>query len=459
MVKLEDSTFSPLSNLSDDCVLEILDRMPDNSLFIVAETCKRFLELASIQYRRVHPTKSVCFLITEDAVEMYPLNHGVIKLFGLKLLNVVIRGIGQNCHLPQHGMNFIANHCSPNLKSVRFENMMLTKAKTDTIKHQLRRVESLTFHRTTFVDDFYDDFLRHCTALKHLTISHSIGMVEKDATRWLHMEFTNLQSVCVSSTLTATFQTTDHWELFFHRNPSITSFSCHYVYTTDPSKRPVKTIERNARNLQRLYLSLHGIGHLNSTYYDLSVLCAKPQFEYLELHVGEKSAVYLIHHSKMLATYRAFKAVHFTKMTISPVICDALFAFERIEQLHFGLCDIGKECAELLAKGMTNLKRLCGSLTLDDMAPFIRYATKLSEIHLSTGMPTIYMSDGSWVDDLNSDRAELDKACLLTIYIKSKPGTKIPPFEEDLPMQLIRFEEQPNDEMFEVRNTFTSLPN
>lgn len=455
MVQIEEPSSSPLSTLSDDCVLEIFGRMPDIGLLVMANTCKRFRDLAAIQYRRVHPTKAVRFHITEDKVEIHPLNHWDVQAFGHKMLNVVIRGVGQNWHMGEHGLTHIATNCSPSLKTVRFEHMMLSKLHTQALGHLLHRVESLTFHRTTFIDDFFQDFLVHCTVLKHLTISESIGMVEPDATRWLCMQYPHLQSVCISSTLTSSFSVGNHWDVFFQRNPRINTFSCHFMYTNDSAARPLTAIERHAHELQRLYLSLHGIGHLNSTYYDLSVLCAQRQFKFLELHVGQNSAPYLLHHNKMLATYGALKALHFTKMTVSPVLCTGLMAFKRIQQLHFTECDIGAMCAEYLAKDMADLRRLCGTLTMDELAPFIRNARKLSEVHLKDARLKATF-DATTLDKLNEERAQLVDASAVTIYIKLEPEADMDSLFE-MPRPFVRFKAQPNDEMFTVQNTFSSL--
>lgn len=449
-----DSSIPQLSNLNDDCVLEILDRIPHTSLVMMAMTNKRFHELAAIQYRRNNPTKSVCFQILEDTVEIQP-NQPDIQIFGNKLLNVVIRGGGQNWHMAEHALHYIADNCSPNLKNLRFERMMLSRIHMNAIRHLLQRVEKLTFHKSAFIDDFYTDLLQHCLQLKHLIISESIGMVEKDACAWLDMEYIHLESVRISSTMATSFQLNERWESFFRRHPTIKSFSCHYIYETDSAARPVKTIERNAKRLERLYLSLYGIGHLNSTYYDLSVLCAKPQFKFLELHVGENSVQHLIVHNKMLATFRALKAVHLTNITLNPSICMALSAFVHLQQINAADCTIDAVCGELLAKGLAHLQRIYGDWTLDDLAAFIRYTPTLKEIHLSNELHMLVMSDGTSVYDLNQERSELPNASVLTIYLQLKSGTVLSPFEIES-NQYIHIEKQPNEEQFNVKYTFSS---
>lgn len=440
--------------MNDDCIFEIFDRLTHDSLLEMALTCKRFHGLAAIQYRRQNPTKSVYFQVLADTVDIQPKELD-IQIFGTKLLNVVIRGVGQNWHMAEHALHYIATNCSTSLKSVRFECMMLSRVHLDALKHLLHRIEKLAFHKVTFIHDFYKDFLRHCMELKHLIIFDSIGMVEKDASGWLTMEYPHLESICISSTMATSFQFNDLWDKFFRRNPTIKSFSCHFIYVVDPAARPVKAIERNAKNLERLYLSLHRIGHLNSTYYDLSVLCTKPQFKFLELHMAESSVHNLIIHNKMLATFSALKAMHLTKLTVNPDICTALGAFMHLEQINIVQCTIDMVCSELLAKGLANLRRIYGEWTLDTLAAFIRYTPTLNEIHLSNELHMLVMSDGTSLYDLNHERSLLPNASVVTIFIHLKPETDLTPFEIET-NQLVRIKKQPNEEQFDVKYTFSS---
>lgn len=46
-----------LDTIGDDCFMEILNRLPTNYLYTVAETSKHFSDLAAIQYRRNYPDK------------------------------------------------------------------------------------------------------------------------------------------------------------------------------------------------------------------------------------------------------------------------------------------------------------------------------------------------------------------------------------------------------------------
>lgn len=452
-----------IEDLNDDCIFEIFQRMPCDSLFAMAKTCTRFSQLAGIQYRRLHPTKTVYYQILDDTVEMRPKVMD-IQTFGSKLLHVVIRGEGQNWHMAEHAIHYIATHCSPDLISVRFENMMLSKVHTAALKHLLHRVEKLTFHKTTFVDDFYYDFLRHCDALKHLTISQSIGMVEMNQMRWLNMEYPGLESICISGTQASSFQISYQWQRFFQQNPSIKSFSCHFIYAKDPAERSVKVIERHARQLERLYLSLFGIGHLNSTYYDLSVLCNKPTFKFLELHINAHSVHCLIHHRKMLATFRKLKAIHLTNIPLDPVICDALISFTNLQQINFTNCYVGAECAELLAKGLINLERIYGDWKIYELSYFLRYSKTLLEIHLNTGW-TSFLSSAQIFHDILKDSRQarflLSNALPVTIYVNFEDSEPSP--SENIltpsmmrPLDCFEIKHESNSELFNVKNTFST---
>lgn len=113
-----------LQTLSEDCVFEVFDRLPTNYLYIIAETCTRFHDLASIQYRRRHPEKYVHISMVDENIVLLPNDHDV-QMFGRKFLNAIIHGDGRNCRFEGKLLDFIVDNCSSSLQTVRFEEVRL----------------------------------------------------------------------------------------------------------------------------------------------------------------------------------------------------------------------------------------------------------------------------------------------------------------------------------------------
>lgn len=94
-----------LQTLNEDCVFEVLNRLPTNYLYTIAETCTRLLDQAAIEYRRRHTEKCVCISMIDNKIVLLPNEHDV-QMFGHKFLNLVVRGIGRNHRLDDRLLGF-----------------------------------------------------------------------------------------------------------------------------------------------------------------------------------------------------------------------------------------------------------------------------------------------------------------------------------------------------------------
>lgn len=441
-----------METLSEDCVFEILDRLQTNYLYTIAETCTRFFDLASIQYRRRHPEKFVCLLMMDEKIALLPDEYDV-KLFGRKFLNVMIRGESRNCRWDDELLQFILTNCSSSLQMIRFERAMLQSVQLKRMHHMLHRVETVVIHECGMIDDFYDCLLSECDQLKHLIISDSYTIMNPAGSKWMSMKYPLLESVQICSITMLPFQR-DQWVKFFRQNPQIKCFACDHWYSIDAMDRPIKTIATNARNLERLFISLRGIGHLNATYYDLSVLGESSHFESLELQfTGNTGIQYLIRHAKLLASIKQLHTLHLYDMVLTKEIAHVVITLANLKRLNFVKTPFNTDFAESVSSGLHNLEEIYSDIS-NDFTPFIRNAPKLMKIQLAdTEFGAINLGWGLlW---LNDERTKIN-SCPITIYVKniSTEDTE----HSIISSGIISIKPMPSDKrlLLKVKNTFVN---
>lgn len=213
-----------LETLGEDCIFEIFDRLPTNYLYPIAETCRRFYDLASIQYRRKHPEKFVCLTMIDEKIVLLP-NEYDVKLFGRKFLNVIIRGDGRNCRWEDGLLQFMLYNCSSNLQMIRFEKAMLQRVQLNSMQHMFHRLGTVVLHECGMIDDFYDCLLRECNQLKHLIISDSYTFIDPAGSKWMEKHYPLLETIQICSITMLPYQR-EPWLKFFRANPQIKSFAC-----------------------------------------------------------------------------------------------------------------------------------------------------------------------------------------------------------------------------------------
>lgn len=158
-----------LMDLQSDCLFHIFDRLTTDDLFEVSATCKRLFDLTGYHYEAKHPSQFMRISIKdEDQVQLHP-NEKVVKYFGRKFRHLIIRGESRHSRIPENIMNFMQHECRKDLKSIRFEKVMLDESQAYELKDFLENAETIILHECNVADDFYTHFLRYCQQLRHLT--------------------------------------------------------------------------------------------------------------------------------------------------------------------------------------------------------------------------------------------------------------------------------------------------
>lgn len=404
-----------LETLNEDCVFEILDRLPTNYLYTIAKICTRFIDLASIQYRRKHPEKFVCLSMIDERIALLP-NEYDVQLFGHKFLNMMICGDNRNSRWDDGLIQFILTNCSSNLQMIRFERAMLQSVQLKAMQHMFHRLETLVLHECGMIDDFYDNLLSKCHRLTRIIVSDSYTIINPTGSKWMQMKYPLLDTVQICSITLLPFQR-EPWMKFFQQNPQIKNFACDHWYSINATDRPIKNIAKNAPNLKRLYLSLRGIGHLNGTYFDLFELGEKnAQFQSLELQfTGNTGIQYLVRHAKLLSKIKQLHTLHLSDMILTNDTAQVIITLANLQRLSFVNTTFSTEFAEYISSGLLNLKEIYCDL-FNDFTPFIRNASKLTKIELCNTEIAELNLDLPW---LNEQRTKIVNTCPMTIYVKS----------------------------------------
>ncbi|XP_031623835.1 uncharacterized protein LOC116341106 [Contarinia nasturtii] len=458
MTTLEEEVSKPeltLDELGEDCLFEILNRLPAKNLYAMADTCTQFLSLASIQYRRLHPEKYIRVSIVDEKIEVTPNEHDV-KKFGWKFLNLIICGEGRHFRWNDGSLNCILSDCSKNLQMIRFEKAMLNGLHLNVLKMMCSRTETIVLHECGINDDIYDCLLNACHNLKQLIISDSYTIIDPEyGSKWMQQKYPLLTCVQICSMTLLPFQSR-HWEQFFRQNPQIQSFACDHWYSIDRNDRPIKVIKENAPNLSRLYISLRGIGHLNGTYYDLNELCKSEHLKDLELQfTGTTGMQYLMRHSKILGTMERLSTLHLSNIILSKEFVPAITALTKLKRLNFVSTTFTTEVAEFLSKGLPNLEEVYCDV-LNDITSFVIHAPNLRKIELTnTEMAELHLGWGLLF--LDQERTKIHNACPIIIYIKriSEENNENPMLSSGL----ITIKPIPQDKriLSKVENTFLNV--
>lgn len=369
MANLQKETKLPINilDLADDCIFHIFDWLPTDDLFNVSETSTRLFDLAGIHYQHKHPNKFVLLSTNdENTIQLKP-DDKAVQYFGRKFRHLIIRGESRHCRITRNLLEFLLQQCRTDLRSIRFERLMLDESQLTVLKPYLENCTTIILHECNFVANFYCDLLRYCQRLRHLTISDSYGIIEPDEVNlWLLQKYPALESLHICSVIILTFRV-DPWAIFLRNNPQLKSLSCDRLYALDPLERPIKVITQNMHRLERVFFSLRGIGHLNSAYYDLSILCKSKSIKLLELQFETSNDQFLIRHIKLLATINELQGLHFVNVVMSEELCAAVGMLTNLKRLYFRGTVVNDSHWNILFNSLHNLREVY----LDRLAPEI----------------------------------------------------------------------------------------
>lgn len=222
-------------------------------------------------------------------------------------------------------------------------------------------------------------------------------------------------------------------EHFLHSNSKIKRFACGVNYHKIESvKKLLKTIIKT-KTIEELFLKIEGVlidfEEIND---ELLVLDTRDNFKRLEIEVTSICDCTL-KNTLVLTNFTSLTGFHMSTTWFDFSRHASIFSmYENLQYLQLHMHSINHESAMALAKNLKNLRRLLIScdndavFRVDVIAPFIRYGRKLNAIVVSH--LTIVDQSYGRISELNAERAKLQNAFKLTVYIDDcmKPPIFIP---------------------------------
>lgn len=163
------------------CFREIFDRLPVNDLNSLAKTCKRMQTDVGEYF---HQKYTVTARYSHCSGKVLPTENVDANLDGLLQFVKKIK-IGNN-----EAFAYFGSNCKNLVEEIRFSDIHISATDINHIKDILGNVESVHMMWSTFVDDFYGDFLKFIPNLKKLSVDKSIG---DNNNQWAYRKYPTLE--------------------------------------------------------------------------------------------------------------------------------------------------------------------------------------------------------------------------------------------------------------------------
>lgn len=384
--------------LNDDCMDEICEWLPLNTLAAFGMTCKRLNQVASNYFRRRHPANYVLLGTSNGKVQLYP-NEPYVQCFSEQFRNMVIYGADKN----------VFKHAAITFKEIPLRRVGffaaddLTEAHANCIDIIIKNAEIIEFTRCSSAGGLYE-ILKHCSNMRHLVLkSFTECKTHGHLNEWLLQKYPTLKHL--------------HWGLlgtlptelacFFRNNPNVTSF-----YGTEEI---LPFIHHHNITLSTLVLKISSTvsAATETIFNELKVLCDRNTIQSLFL-VGDLKSV-----NNNLPKLNKLNGICAKQMTTTTI----LESFSHVKLISAEITAFSQ--AQKLAKVLISLEEGYFDVTsIDFIIPFIRYTPKLTKIYIDN---TTAMKPGSKLSliKLEKIRNRLTNTKKLTIYLKEEAYLKI----------------------------------
>ncbi|XP_031626174.1 uncharacterized protein LOC116342627 [Contarinia nasturtii] len=209
-------------DLNDDCIEEILRRLPAVELCKFTILSKRLKGLAEDMFKRLYSIKTITFKPTETCATEFgsKITRLFMKSFGSYMQQIQLIGTEDSSEkrMEQKMLTSIGSNCGPNLQCINLVRCDLNENTVRLLEKTLEFVPQITLDGCRLASasvDVYDLLLKKCHRLRTLNI---IQCNTFDHGTWLRRRYSTLKTVQV---LRAIFEPEDV-RVFFELNPHIT---------------------------------------------------------------------------------------------------------------------------------------------------------------------------------------------------------------------------------------------
>lgn len=390
--------------LNDDCIFEVLSRLPISDFGAISQTCQKLKELTGNHIKRRHPE-----LIPEELV--ITMLNGIVDFFEQKNYIKCIRQYVNKIHIIvkedescDRFVEFIQENCGKNIKIVRLCGSNWTKSFGEGIKCVLENIQTVMFIGSK---NHFDHILCECPNIKQLEIfeynfdattlpqSHypTLEVFEFECFEWGSNSFDNLAA-------------------FFQRNPQIKRFIVKNFQSTIMNKRLLSMLVEST-NIDELFLHLRDREcDFRELHSEFKMLTDRDNFKRLELKGGDERTI------NALGQLQHFTNLHLRKYWKGASI--NINQLINLKTLRLDGFNLNEATATAMAQHLQSLEqfhyeKFYPPIEIKEcIKPFVRYSKKLTEMVVVTNDLKDNNKD---MPKLNTERRKLANTSKLIIFI------------------------------------------
>lgn len=410
-------------DLNDHCIADIFDKLSSADLCSMSFVCQRMQTLAFKHFLQKSPQNVLTIIAgktstrKKDLVTFSDSCNKHEKHFRKCIPNVRLlwRMFGTD-----NLIKVIKTECCPNLKVFDITaKVPMNQRHGESIKDQLKELDSLAIREIKAATDIHNVFLTHCKSLKQLTIETD----EDGNADWLLEIYPKLQSLAVL------FPDKEHYcrkfvrfaNRFFNNHPNVNDVSC-------VGGQALKAILRNVTDIQRLSVHIQYDDNFVKVLGDLRDYCKKNPIQCLEFQLNDNATETNL---KMLHDFNKIHEIHGLTAYLAIYRFNDIMPF--IQQLkHLKMLklrvaetrDLNK-IPDILTKNLTRLE----VVELEDISkstnmvlktvlmPFVSNATAMKKLTIIVGDTQKIKMDSNDLIELNAARLRASGARPMDIHV------------------------------------------
>lgn len=361
-----------LLSLGDDCIHEILKKLPLNKLCATRKVCKTLKKICEDQFKRSFQSKLVCFKQTgREFCYNWPNDHS--ECFQNYARRVCVEGksfanTDVNCVL-----KFLSSK-HKEFQNIQFNKVAVEEEIDENCKEILQNVTTVALFNCEIAPTAYCYVLKYCTQLENLMIhsdiesdvaygldfpykklkeNDNLSLHETDNEMGIVQRYTSLKrfQCCFGSS-------SDKQLLYFLRlNPQLKSLTCCIIGSE--IKQKLKYVVEHGVALEELFLSFINYIDFSIVSKELSPINEREKFERIEIElkhdVTENSKMEILNKENLCAL-KKLTGLHCDIPNISKEFALTIANLTNLKKLHLKTTDSNPEC--LLALVKTSSERL-----------------------------------------------------------------------------------------------------
>lgn len=268
-----------LLDLNDDCLLEILSRLPPTSLPTIGSICQKFHKLVGAVFKQ-NISKSMTFDLLSFGHTMFFSSTDSVKYYLSNNYAKYIRNIQLWCRNDEteNAIKFLKTKGNVNYMHLEFNiNGLFDASHCDMIGEKLNQLKIFKLKSTSNAR-LYDGFLRHCNNLENLLIGHR---KESDLT-WLEYNYSKLKTLeirCDDEKQRKTYKLMA--KSFIQRHPRLK------ILNIDSCRKRVRLSLTN-REIDCLELEYLFDPELSTILDDIKLICGEKSFKRFKIQLNNQ---------------------------------------------------------------------------------------------------------------------------------------------------------------------------